>query len=78
MDTSGLQTRSAHLYLYSQLSRKRPPLVHDKVVAYGRWSSMGKIKKKTQTELINVRYYRKLTRIVKIRVNLSRVNFVER
>ena len=23
---------------YSQLSRKRPPLVHDKVVAYGRWS----------------------------------------
>ena len=41
-------------YMYSQLSRKRPRLVHDKVVAYGRWSSMGKIKKKTQTELINV------------------------
>ena len=39
---------------YSQLSRKWPPLVHDKVVTYGRWSSMGKIKKKTQTELINV------------------------
>ena len=39
---------------YSHLSRKRPPLVHDKVMAHGRWSSMGKIKKKTQTELINV------------------------
>ena len=39
---------------YSQLSRKWPPLVHDKVIAYGRWSSMGKIKKKTQTKLINV------------------------
>ena len=39
---------------YSQLSRKWLPLVHDKVVAYGRLSSMGKIKKKTQTELINV------------------------
>ena len=30
---------------YSQLSRKRPPLGHDKVVAYGRWSLMGKINK---------------------------------
>ena len=44
---------------------------------------MGKIKKKTQTELINVPYYRKLTLHEinanrKIRVNLSRVNFVER
>ena len=39
---------------YSQLSRKQPPLVNDKVVAYRRWSSMGKIKKKTQTELINI------------------------
>ena len=29
----------------SQLSRKRPPLVHDKVVAYGRWSLTGKINK---------------------------------
>ena len=40
--------------VYSQLSCKRPPLVHDKVVTYGRWLSMGKIKKKTQTKLINV------------------------
>ena len=40
--------------VYSQLSRKRPPLVHDKVVAYGRWLSMGKNKNKTQTKLINV------------------------
>ena len=30
---------------YSQLSRKRPHLGHDKVVAYGRWSLMGKINK---------------------------------
>ena len=27
---------------YSQLSRKRPPLVHGKVVAYERWSLTGK------------------------------------
>ena len=32
-------------YEYSQLSRKRPPLVHDKVVAYGRWSLTRKINK---------------------------------
>ena len=31
--------------VYSQLSRKRPPLVHDKVVAYGRWSLTRKINK---------------------------------
>ena len=30
---------------YSQLSRKRLPLGHDKVVTYGRWSLMGKINK---------------------------------
>ena len=30
---------------YSQLSRKRPPSLHDKVVAYGSWSSSGKLKK---------------------------------
>ena len=29
---------------YSQLSRKQPPLVHKKVVAYERWSLTGKIK----------------------------------
>ena len=28
---------------YSQLSRKRPPLVHEKVVTYERWSRTGKI-----------------------------------
>ena len=38
---------------YSQLSRKRPPLVHDKVVAYGRWSLMRRINKIRKTELIN-------------------------
>ena len=36
----------SYKYKYTQLSRKRPVLVHDKVVAYGRWSSTGKIKKK--------------------------------
>ena len=30
---------------YSQLTRKRPPLMHDKVVAYGRWSSTIKVMK---------------------------------
>ena len=30
---------------YSQLSRKRPPLVHDDVVACARWSLMGRINK---------------------------------
>ena len=35
-----------YYFNYSQRSRKRPLLVHDKVVAYGRWSSMGKITKK--------------------------------
>ena len=34
-----------YYYYYSQLSCKRPPLVHDKVVAYGRWSLTGKINK---------------------------------
>ena len=33
---------------YSQLSRKRPPLGHDKVVVYGRWSFTGKINKISQ------------------------------
>ena len=47
---------------YSQLSRKRPPLVHDKVVAYGRWSSTGKIKKiHAQTKLINIQTIHKVT-----------------
>ena len=39
---------STHCFIktnYSQLSRKRPPLVHEKVVAYGRWSLTGKINK---------------------------------
>ena len=31
-------------YVFQVLSRKRPPLGHDKVVAYGRWSLTGKIK----------------------------------
>ena len=43
---SGWKINSICKYVHSQLSRKWPPLVHDKVVAYGRWSSMGKIKKK--------------------------------
>ena len=30
---------------YSQLSCKRPPLGHDKVVAYGKWWLTGKIRK---------------------------------
>ena len=33
----------AGAHTYSQLSRKRPPLGHDKVVAYRRWSLTGKI-----------------------------------
>ena len=32
-----------YYYYYSQLFCKRPLLVHDKVVAYGRWSLTGKI-----------------------------------
>ena len=31
--------------VYSQLSRKRPPLGHDKVVTYRRWLLTGKINK---------------------------------
>ena len=30
-------------FVYSQLSRKRQPLVHEKVVAYERWTLMRKI-----------------------------------
>ena len=32
-----------NIYYYSQLSRKLPPLVQDKVIAYGRWWLTGKI-----------------------------------
>ena len=39
---------------YSQLSRKRPPLVHEKVVAYERWSLTGTINEMSPT---NSNYY---------------------
>ena len=41
--------------MYSQLSCKRPPLMHDKVVAYKRRSSTGRIKKISSNTW---RYYR--------------------
>ena len=44
-EASQLADRGINVAQYSQLSRKRPPLVQDKVVAYGRWSLTGKINK---------------------------------
>ena len=44
--------RHQEVWEYSQLSRKRPPSVHDKVVDYERWSLTGKINK-IQSTLIS-------------------------
>ena len=47
---------------YSQLSRKRPHLVREKVVAYERWSFTEKINKKSPKlhRSINNNYYIKI------------------
>ena len=63
-------TRMSLASLYSQLSRKRPPLVQEKVVAHERWSPTGTINK-ISSELYastnNNCYIKLLPILVKIR-----------
>ena len=52
---------------YSQLSRKRPPLGHDKVVAYRRWSLTGKINEISLILNCLINYIKHITLVAKIR-----------
>ena len=63
-------TGMIHFSSYSQLSRKRPLLVHEKVVAYERWSLTGTINEispKLYRSTNNNYYIKLLPLLVKIR-----------
>ena len=60
---SNVKTKS----MWSQLSCKRPPLGHDKVVAYGRWSLTRKINKISLILDWLINYKKNITLAAKIR-----------